>query len=158
MLAFFTLVGLAFVGPVVSPFMPLLATEAMAVFYCGELGMNPWLVGLACMIGQNLAYIVLYYSGAALTDRWARLKRQIDWLRVRYSGARRTFVITWLCAAFFGVPPALPVVLLARGFSMRLTTLLAIGLPLRLLRFTLLAAVGSALWPAILDLWHRFWG
>ena len=148
------LVGFSFIGPVVGLFVPVLATEALAMFYAGELGIHPLWIGLAATIGQNLNYIVLYYSGAALVARWGRLHRAIDGVRARFANAQRNFLYTTIVSAFVGVPPMLPVTILARGFDMRLRTLLAIGIPLRFARYAVLAALGSTLWPWIVAGWH----
>ncbi len=154
-LSFLALIGFSFIGPVVSPFVPFLATEVMAAVYAVEMGLHPLVVGLACTIGQNLAYTVLYLAGGKFVLRWDRLHQQIEWLRAKYATARRTFLLATIGAALIGIPPMIAMVVVARGFGMRLMTLLAIGIPLRAVRFALLAALGGAIWPAIVDLWHR---
>jgi membrane protein YqaA with SNARE-associated domain len=154
--AFFALVGFAFAGPIVSPFFPPLATEAMAIVFGGR-GMHPAVVGLACTIGQNLMYVLLYFSGGKLVERWPRLHRQIDLIRVKHSGARRTFTLVTISAAFFGLPPVLPIAIIAKGFGMRIQTLLLIGIPLRFLRFVCLALIGGEIWPTVVRLWDQVW-
>lgn len=158
MLEFVTLIGIAFVGPVVSPFFPPLSTEAMAVFYGGQLGMHPLWVGLACAIGQCGAYTVLHSAGWAMVSRWPRLHRQIDLLRVRYTRARSTFQLATCSAAFFGLPPVLPMAVLARSFSMSLGRLVAICAPLRFARFAILAWIGDRFWPTLTAFWERLVG
>ncbi len=154
MLDFVVLIGIAFVGPVVSPFMPLLSTEAMAIVYGGR-GVSPWVVGCACAVGQCGAYTVLYKVGWAAVQRWPRMHRQIDWLRVRYTRARETFQLATVTAGFFGVPPVLPMAILAKSFGMSLGRLLAICAPLRVARFALLAWLGDSIWPMLTAWWTR---
>lgn len=136
-----SIVGLAVIGSVFW----VLSTEAMAILY-GSQGWNPFYVGALCSLGQNIAYVGIYYGGEQLLGRWKALGRQVHALRRKLGhGARRGFLITTVFGHVSGFPPAPATVALAPGFSVRPLTLFPLTFMARWVRFTVLAFAGEPL-------------
>lgn len=143
-----TILGLSFVGAVFW----VLSTEGLAMYY-GALGWHPALVGLLCSIGQNANYVVLYFGGKTLIERWTWLREKVGIVEDRYhSWLRQGYLITTFIASLVGLPPVVAMVALAPGFHIRLPVLLTVTLVGRFIRFTVLALSGEALlawWAAL---------
>jgi membrane protein YqaA with SNARE-associated domain len=141
-MAFFTLLGISFVGSVVW----LLNAEATAAYYGADMGWHPVAVGLTCATGQVVMYVILYFGGAKLVERWRWLAAKVQRAEERYGDRlHKAYVPTTLVAALFGIPPVLAMVSLAAGFHIRLRTIVAVTFVGRFVRFTFLAAVGQML-------------
>lgn len=122
-------------------------TETMAM-YAGTQGMNPLLVGGLCSCGQNIVYIALYIGGDWLIKRWQWLRIKVAFLSDKLSASSsKTFLAMTAMAAVLGVPPIVGMVALAPAFRIPLLHVLAITLPCRAVRFSILAAFG----PVILE-------
>ncbi|MFT5432115.1 MAG: hypothetical protein ACI9OJ_002813 [Myxococcota bacterium] len=136
-----SIVGLAVIGSVFW----VISTEAMAILY-GSQGWNPFYVGALCALGQNIAYVGIYFGGEQLLDRWKLLAKQVRKLRDKLGdGVRRGFLITTGFSHVVGFPPAPATVALAPGFSVRPMTLFPLTFTARWVRFTVLAFAGEPL-------------
>ena len=122
-------------------------TETMAM-YAGTQGMHPLWVGGLCSFGQNIVYIALYVGGDWLIKRWSWLRVKVEFLSEKLSASSsKTFLAVTAMAAVLGVPPIVGMVALAPAFRIPLLHVLAITLPCRAIRFSILAALG----PVILE-------
>lgn len=120
-------------------------TETMAI-YAGSEGMHPLLVGAYCSLGQNVSYLFLYRGGDWLIRRWGWLQRKIRGISAKLTDASsRRFCAFTVVAALFGVPPIVGMVTLAPAFHVSLGRILTITIPCRAIRFSVLAAFGTAI-------------
>lgn len=142
-MALLALLGISFVGSVIW----VVNTEASAIYYGGELGYSPWLVGAVCAVGQCTAYVFFYYGGEKLIGRWRWLAGKVAKVRARFDPARvgKGYLITTFVAAIVGLPPAVGMVALASGFGVQLRALLPIAFVGRYIRFTVLAFAGEGI-------------
>lgn len=137
-----TLMGVGFVGSVFWVISP----EAAAIYYGSELGWNPVAVGGVVAIAQAGMYVLLYHFGHVLLTRWGWLARQIDRTRGRYqTHLDRNYLILSLAGATTGIPPIVALATLASGFDIPLRKFLPVTMLGRVIRFSVLAAVGEAL-------------
>ena len=114
------------------------------MYYGNQSGWHPLTVGLTCAAGQTLAYAFLFRCGDWLYARWRWAGRQVERTRRKY-GARlsQSFLTLTAPAALIGLPPMTAMAALAGSFQVRLLPMIAIAFSLRLVRFTVLAAVGD---------------
>ncbi|MFT7624465.1 MAG: hypothetical protein ACI9WU_003653, partial [Myxococcota bacterium] len=91
-----------------------------------------------------------YFGGRQLMVRWAVLQRAVAKIHKRW-GSRLDDTFSGLLAlgSLIGLPPAVGMVLLAPGFGLPLRTVLMITIPLRFIRFTIVAYAGLGLWDLI---------
>lgn len=148
-MAFLSLLAFSFAGGIVWIF----NVESAAVLYGGKSAWHPLAVGLTCAAGQTLAYTFLFYCGDWLYAHWRWAGRKIERTRLKY-GERlsKSFLTLTAPAALVGLPPMTAMAALAGSFQVRPLPLLAIAFSLRVVRFTLLAAVGQPLlswWGAL---------
>lgn len=144
------LLSISFAGGIVW----LFNVEATAVVFGASSGWSPVLVGVICATGQSLAYLVLFFAGDWILGRWRWAGRKLERTRARYGERlRRGFLGLTVPAALVGVPPMTGMAALAGGFRVRLLPLLAIALPLRSVRFVVLAVAGTQL----LAWWRAIW-
>lgn len=148
MLALLSLLAISFVGSVLW----IVSTEVTASIYGGN-GWNPLAVGAVCSLGQNAMYVILYFFGRRLIKKWAWLGRQVG---RAYSLWRpqleKAYLGTTFVGSLLGVPPVVAMVSLASGFGFRLQMILAMTLPGRFIRFTVLAWAGDYIfewWAAL---------
>ncbi len=130
----------------------LFNVEAAAILY-GSNGFNPALVGVTCALGQSIAYTILYFGGDWLLRRWGWWRRRLEQMRARFHDRlHKGFLGATATAALLGIPPMTGMAAIAGSFEVRYPPLIAIALPLRTVRFIVLAAAGSriAAW------WHGF--
>lgn len=136
------LFGIGFIGSVVWVVSP----EAAAAYYGSERGWPPLLVGVVCAAGQSAMLIALYVFGQGLARIWPGFARVCQRVRDRFEmRLRRGPILVAVASGVLGVPPVSATVVLARGLgigSLPLLPVLALG---RVLRFTVLAAIGSNL-------------
>ena len=124
-------------------------TESMAM-YAGTQGMHPILVGVYCSLGQNAAYVVLYFGGDWLIRRWSWLGAKVELVRARVkNSSRQRFTLITIVAALTGIPPIVGMVAAAPAFHIPLRRVLAITLPCRTIRFSVLAAFGPLIWAQL---------
>jgi len=120
-------------------------TETMAI-YAGSEGMHPFLVGAYCSLGQNVSYLFLYRGGDWLIRRWSWLQRKVRRISAKLTDASsRRFCAFTVVAALFGMPPIVGMVALAPAFQVSLGRILTITIPCRAIRFSVLAAFGTAI-------------
>tara|TARA_B100000579_G_scaffold281547_1_gene233096 strand:- start:404 stop:907 length:504 start_codon:yes stop_codon:yes gene_type:complete len=135
-----SLVGICFIGTIVWVFSP----EATAVLYGSQERMPALVVGALCTLGQCSMFALLYFLGGELTERWSWMKKNVDKTKTRFADQlERSFLTMSVSAGVIGIPPAIAISALAKGFGLRLLPFLsciAIG---RFGRFTLLAAGGE---------------
>lgn len=137
-----TLFAMCAFGTLLVPAQP----ELTAMFYAGELGWNPVLVGLVAAAGQCVTYAGLYLGGAQLVARWAFLGRQVDKIRVRFSDRlERGYLMTSAFSGSVGLPPATALAALANGFRVPLVPLLGVLYVFRAARLAFVAAFGQQL-------------
>lgn len=142
MLELASLVVVGLVGTVIWVLNP----EAAAILYGSELGWSPLLVGLVLGGCQALMYALIYGFGELLMRRWAWLARKVEATRTRYrSHLNRNYLLLSFSGAITGVPPIIALSVLAGGFKVPRRTFIPIALVGRVIRFTVLAAVGGAL-------------
>lgn len=136
------LFGIGFLGSVIWVVSP----EAAAVYYGSVRGWTPLLVGVVCAAGQTAMHILLYGFGQGLARIWPGFERACQRVRARVeTRLRRGTLPLALGSGVFGLPPVSVTVVLARGLglaSMPLLPVLALG---RVVRFTVIAAIGSEL-------------
>ncbi len=139
-MAILSLLAFSFAGGILWVF----NVESAAVVYGNQGGWHPLVVGLTCAAGQSLAYTFLFYCGDWLCAHWRWVGKQVDKTRNKY-GERlsKSFLTLTAPAALIGLPPMTAMAALAGGFQVRLLPLIAIAFSLRLIRFTILAAVGD---------------
>ena len=141
-----TLFGISFVGSVFW----VMNAEMAAVYYAGELGYSPALVGSICASGQTMMYILLYYGGGWLATRWRWLRRKVERVRQKYGKKLETrYLYLSFLAGIFGVPPVLAMAVLAPGFGVRGPSFFGVLFAGRTIRFTLLAWMGKPLLDSI---------
>ncbi len=132
-----------FVTSIIGAVFWVISTEVQASAY-GAMGWNPLLVGLVCSAGQNVTYVVLYLGGERLMGRWSWLATRVHRVREQHGERlRRSYLAMTIVGGLTGIPPIVAMVALAPGFNVRLRTVLAITLPARFIRFTILAVAGS---------------
>jgi membrane protein YqaA with SNARE-associated domain len=138
------LIALSFVGSVVW----LVNTEGTAIVYGSQHGWHPLVVGVCCAIGQLGMHSLLYLGGERLLRRWRWLREREARVRARWGERleRRYLYLTGV-AALTGVPPMIVLSCLAGGFGVPLRHYVAVVFPLRIVRFTVLAAVGQQIGP-----------
>lgn len=141
---------LSFAGSVVW----LFNTEATAIVYGSQKGWHPLFVGVICALGQLGMHVALYLGGARLAVRWRWLREREERVRRRW-GERleQRYLIVTAVGAFLGAPPVVVMAALAPGFGVPLRHLVPIVFPLRVARFTLLAALGTQIGPWLKSLW-----
>lgn len=136
------MIGAGVVGSV----FPVISTEATAVFYGTEGGWHPLLVGLFCALGQCTTYVALYFGGEKLVMRWNWLARQVHKVRGRFGDRLEGGYLGFaFVGSIVGLPPMNGMMALAAGFNVRLLHIWPISFVGRLIRFTVLAAVGGSL-------------
>ncbi len=143
------LIALSFVGSIFW----LVNTEGTAIVYGSQRGWNPLVVGLCCAIGQLGMHTVLYFAGGSVLARWRWLREREERVRARY-GERleKRYLALSAVAALTGVPPVVVLSVLASGFGIPARHYLPLMFPLRVIRFTILAALGvqiGAYWRAM---------
>ncbi len=127
----------------------LLSTEAHAAAY-GTQGYHPLLVATICTVGQHTTYLALYFFGEVLTRKSVTLQRAIGKVYDRFgSKLDRYFLALTGAGALLGVPPAVGMVMLSPSFGLSLKTVFAVTIPLRFVRFAVLAWAGESLWSTI---------
>lgn len=137
-----TLLGVGFVGSVFW----VLSPEAAAIYYGSELGWHPLAVGGVVAFAQAFMYVLLYHFGGVVLKRWGWLSRQVDRTRGRYqSHLERNYLILTLTGSMTGIPPIVALASLASGFDIPLRHFLPTTVLGRVIRFSILAAVGEAL-------------
>lgn len=141
-----------FLTSVVGSVIWLISTEAQAMVY-GAAGWNPILIGAVCSAGQNVTYVFLYYGGDRLLHSWPWFARGVQRVYIKWGHKlKRAFIPMSTVGALSGMPPIAAMVALAPSFQIPLRTVLAITLPCRFIRFTLLAWLGEGLiqwWNAL---------
>lgn len=139
-MAILSLLAFSFAGGIVWVF----NVESAAVVYGNQGGWHPLVVGLTCAAGQTLAYTFLFHCGDWLYARWRWAGRQVEKTRKKYGDRLSKSFLTFTApAALIGLPPMTAMAALAGGFQVRLLPLIAIAFSLRLVRFTILAALGD---------------
>lgn len=124
----------------------VLNPEAAAIFYGAELGWSPPVVGLVLGASQAVAYGVIFGFGEALVRRWSWLARKVETTRARYaSHLERNYLLMSFSGAVTGLPPIIALTILAGSFGVPLRHFLPVCAAGRVIRFTILAAVGSGL-------------
>ena len=135
-----TLFGIACVGTVFWAVSPELATM---VFARGH-AWHPLSVGLLAAGGQVIALVVWFVFGAELRRHWRWFDRKCERARERL-GSRPTQkgVVVFVAAGLFGFPPCSVTAALAPGLVPRPRWLLSLMAVLRVVRFSVLAAVAT---------------
>ena len=128
-----------------STFIWVLNAEVAAVAYAGMKDpLHPFVIGLVISSGQCTSYIFFLKGGAKLTQ-FKKLRDLVEATRNRFREKLKTgFVSLTITAAFFGVPPVIAMVLLAKPFGMAPWPIIGLAFVGRLCRFTLLAYFGEA--------------
>jgi len=135
-----SLVGVSFLGTVVW----VLSPEATAMLYGSQDRMPAVVVGGLCALGQGSMLALLYYMGGELTERWAWMRKKVERTRNRFEKQlNRSFLWMSVSAGIVGIPPAIAISALAKGFGMRLFPFLFCIVAGRFARFTFLAASGE---------------
>jgi hypothetical protein len=140
------LVLAGFVGTVFWPASP----EAAVVLCVAERGWPPLAIGALAALGQLAAQAALFAGGDHLRRRWGWFDRKCIRARERY-GARLTRGVLPLAAAsgLLGLPPSSVTSALAPGLGLRASRLLPLLFVMRVVRFTVVAAVAGGLDAAI---------
>ena len=125
--------------------------EAAVALFTSTQRYNPLIVGLLAAGGQGVSLTLLFLLGGQLRARWRWFDRRCERLRARL-GERmaRNAVIVASTSGLLGVPPVSLSATLAPALAPRPAPLLPLMIGLRVVRFTVLAAlVGSAVrwWP-----------
>jgi hypothetical protein len=132
------LMGTTFVGTFFWPASP----EAAVALFVSQRGWSPLAVGMVAAAGQGLAYLLLYPSGEQVRRRWAWFGRQCERVRVRYGARLAQGGLPLACASgLVGVPPSSALVALAPGLGLRARWLLPVLVVMRIVRFTVVAAL-----------------
>jgi membrane protein YqaA with SNARE-associated domain len=148
--ALLSLLLFSFAGSVVWVF----NVEAAATVAGASGGWHPLIVGVTCAVGQALGYTLLFFAGEIVFRYWRWGQRKVEWTRERYGERLKTgFYGLTFTAALAGLPPLTAMAALAGGLQVRFLPMMAILLPLRIIRFTVLAAVGEEL----LAWWNSLW-
>ena len=143
------LIALSFVGSLFW----LVNTEGTAIVYGSQKGWNPLMVGVCCAVGQLGMHSLLYFGGGRVLERWRWLREREARVRARYGERleKRYLAITAL-GSLTGAPPVVILSVLAHGFGVPARHYLTLMFPLRIVRFTILAALGvqiGAFWRAL---------
>lgn len=133
------LLPIGFVGSVLW----VVSAEASAIYY-GTEGYHPLAVGTLAALGQCLAYMCLYFGGAKLVGRWVWLAGQVERLQTRYHERLQSGYLSAVAVgSVLGVPPCVGLVTLAPAFHVKFIPMWPIAFGGRIIRFTILAAVGT---------------
>jgi membrane protein YqaA with SNARE-associated domain len=135
------LVWLSFVGTLFWVANP----DAAVVIYVTTRGRPPLEAALLALGGQAVMLLLLYALGDRLRARWSWLDRQCTAVQARW-GSRlesRTLPIAAL-SGFVGVPPSVPVMLLAAALHLPARHFLPVFFLFRAAWFVTLALVGGA--------------
>lgn len=157
-LDFCTLFASAVAGPVL--FWIPASTELLAAAF-GRRGYSPLLVGLIAATGQCVLFTMLFIFGNQLVSRWFWLRRKTEYAATRHTKLmKRGSLTATLSATAIGVPPTIVLFTLAPSFRLSLPPMIIIVFAGRVLRFSILCAVGRssvgvtsmALWPDLSSL------
>jgi hypothetical protein len=134
------LIGTTFVGTFFWPASP----DVAVALFMSRRGWNALTVGLLAAAGQGMAYAVIYPTGEQIRRRWRWFGRQCERVRVRFGPRLTTRGLPIACASgLIGVPPSSALVAVAPGLGLRARWLLPVLFVMRVLRFTLIAALAS---------------
>jgi hypothetical protein len=134
------LVGATFVGTFFWPASP----EAAVALFSVQRGWPALAVGALAAVGQGLAYLVIYPTGDQIQRRWRWFGRKCEKLRARYGERLARGGLPIACASgLAGVPPSSTLVAVAAGLGMQARWLLPVLFLMRLVRFTVAAALAT---------------
>lgn len=140
------LIAVGFVGTFVWPVSPDAAVTAAAASQTW----HPLLLGVATAFGQAIAHVILYVFGGQLRRRWRWLDQRCERVRVRHASRLRAgLVLLGTSSGLLGLPPTSITAVLAPGLDLPARRLLPLIFGMRVIRFTLLAAVGLSVGAAI---------
>jgi hypothetical protein len=134
-----TLFGIACVGTVFWAVSPELATM---VFARGH-AWHPVSVGLLAAAGQVIALVALFVFGAELRRYWRWFDRKCERARERLASRPQKALVVFAAAGLFGFPPVSVTAALAPGLVPQPRRLLSLMAVLRVVRFSVLAAVAT---------------
>jgi len=122
------------------------STEILAAAF-GRQGFEPALVGLVCAAGQCTTFTLIFLFGERAAARWQWLHKRVD----AVAAHRRRFLDRGKMAIIFGaaacgVPPTVPLFILAPSLQIRLVQMLVIVFTMRFLRFAGCCYLGSLRW------------
>ena len=149
------LAAAGFIGPIF-PMVPA-STEMLCTAF-GLKGFSPMLAGLSCAFGQCSLYVLLFLFGERFfATRCKFLRRRVDTLAFKHRRLfeRSSCAIT-AGAGAIGLPPTVPLFILAPSLNMHLVPMLGIVFPFRFVRFFVVCALagGFALLPPGLSQLH----
>jgi membrane protein YqaA with SNARE-associated domain len=150
LLKLLSLAGICFLGGAVWVF----NAETTVIVYGAEFGFHPFLVGLVAATAQCAMYALLFYSGGWLMTHWRWLGSKIEKARNRFADhLQERYLVATASAALIGLPPMTAMAALGKGFQVRILRLLIVAFIFRVVRFTLLAALGFQLRAFWQGLW-----
>ena len=133
-----TLFGIGVVGTVFW----LVSPEAGVALFASSRHWNPFVIALVAAGGQAVSLTLLFLFGDQLRQRWRWFDRQCERVRVRLGDRMaRSAVIVAAASGLAGVPPVSVSATLAPGMAPRPLPLLPLMIAMRVVRFTVLAAL-----------------
>ena len=141
-----TLFGIGVLGTVFW----LASPEAAVALFASSRSWNPFLVALVAAGGQAVSLTLLFLFGGQLRRRWGWFDRKCVRVQARL-GERmaRSAVVVASTSGLLGFPPISVAATLAPGLAPRPRPLLPLMLVMRVLRFTVIAALATT--------WLRGW-
>jgi len=137
-----TLFGAALVGTLIWVVSP----EAAVALFALSNRWNPILIALVAAGGQAVSLTLLFLFGGQLRQRWRWFDRQCERVRARLGDRMaRSSVIVAASSGLAGVPPVSVAATLAPGLAPRPLPLLPLMIAMRVVRFTVLAALTTRL-------------
>jgi membrane protein YqaA with SNARE-associated domain len=135
------LIGTAFVGT----FFWVVNPEAATALFASQRAWPALLVGALAASGQGAAHALLFFFGGQLRRRWRWFNRQCERAQERHGKLLARGTLPLACTSgLAGVPPALATVALAPGLGLRASRILPALFLMRIVRFTVVAAVAGA--------------
>jgi hypothetical protein len=133
-----TLFGVGVVGTIFW----LASPEAAVALFAASRNWNPFVIALVAAGGQAVSLTLLFLFGDQLRRRWGWFDRQCERVRVRLGDRMaRSAVIVAAASGLAGVPPVSVSATLAPGMAPRPLPLLPLMIAMRVVRFTVLAAL-----------------
>ena len=119
-----------------SAFIWILNAETLCIYISITNKPNPFLLAVACSIGQSISYSILFSFGDFFLKKWKAIAKRVETARVllkNKSEKGHTLIIA--SAGLIGAPPLSIISPIAAGFNVSLKKFIILIVPMRFLRF-----------------------